>query len=206
MCTVNWNLSWYGTRGDVIVLIGEEGKDTAQLLPEVRICQISGMDWNRDLSPWPAPRVFSKGEDFAGQGDRFLAWLNGQLPAIRQAADGQNLYLAGYSLAGLFTLYAGTKIPGFAGLASVSGSLWYPGFAEYLETHTLLTGKVYLSLGDREKNTKNPVMRQVEDQTIAVQRLVQGYAQCHFETNPGNHFQDPPGRLARGIRWLLKAE
>ena len=26
-----------------------------------------------------------------------------------------------------------------------------------------------------------------------------------FELNPGNHFQDPAGRVAKGIAWLLRA-
>ena len=27
---------------------------------------------------------------------------------------------------------------------------------------------------------------------------------CTYDTNPGNHFQEPEKRLAKGIAWLLK--
>ena len=36
---------------------------------------ISGEDWNRDLTPWPAERVFQRGEDFGGKADDYLAFL-----------------------------------------------------------------------------------------------------------------------------------
>ena len=64
--------------------------------------------------------------------------------------------------------------------------------------------RVYLSLGDREKNTKNAVMCQVEENTAALYRRFceQGIA-CIFELNPGSHFQEVEHRLARGIAWVV---
>ena len=64
--------------------------------------------------------------------------------------------------------------------------------------------RVYLSLGDREKNTKNAVMRRVEENTAALYRRfrAQGIV-CIFELNPGNHFQEVEQRLAKGIAWAV---
>lgn len=32
------------------------------------LAAISGVNWNRELSPWRAPKAFRNGEDFGGQG------------------------------------------------------------------------------------------------------------------------------------------
>ena len=57
--------------------------------------------------------------------------------------------IAGYSLAGLFAVYALYRTDVFARAASVSGSLWFPGFREYVFSHTPLCRPdcVYFSLG-----------------------------------------------------------
>lgn len=158
---------------------------------------VSGMDWNRDLSPWPAQRVFSRGQDFAGRADDFLKEI---MPLAEKAE--QPLIIAGYSLAGLFALYASAREELFAGCASVSGSLWYPGFSDWLKEHPVHARAVYLSLGDREKNTSSPLMKTVEERTEEISRMISCYADTVFEMNPGGHFQDPERRLEKGIARL----
>ena len=160
---------------------------------------ISGIDWNRDLSPWPAPRVFKKGEDFAGKADDTIETM---LKEITFSAYDQ-VILAGYSLAGLFALYACTKTDVFTGCVSTSGSLWYPGFTDYLGSHPLRCQKVYLSLGDREKNSRNPLMGQVQEKTEETYEIIRAYLPCIMQMNAGGHFDDPRGRLLKGMHALL---
>ena len=38
----------------------------------------------------------------------------------------------------------------FCGVAATSPSVWFPGRVDYMEDHTIYTGRVYLSLGDKE--------------------------------------------------------
>lgn len=112
------------------------------------------------------------------------------------------IYIAGYSMAGLFALYSLYKTDRFAGAASCSGSLWFPGFSEYVHEHEFAsaTSKIYLSLGDREAKTKNPVMAMVEDNTRNIAELYSSQG-CNmlFEMNQGGHFNDPELRTAKGI-------
>ena len=65
--------------------------------------------------------------------------------------------------------------------------------------------KIYLSLGDREAKTKNPVMATVEDKTRGISECykAKGY-DVFFEMNQGGHFTDPELRTAKGIKWILK--
>lgn len=75
------------------------------------------------------------------------------------------LALAGYSLAGLFAIYAACKTDVFSRIVSASGSEWFPGFEEYLKSHDFIKKPVciYLSLGDIEAKAKNKVLATVQD-------------------------------------------
>ncbi len=189
----------------------EQGERVWPLLPAPRpvLGLIDGVDWNRELSPWPAPGAFGKGEDFAGEGAAFLRQLTGELLPRGEALLGfepRRRGLAGYSLGGLFALWSSFLTDAFPLVASVSGSLWFDGFVPLLERTPLPhpPRKVVLSLGQREKRTRNPRLAGVEDATRAAARLLmeQGIP-VELEFYPGGHFQDVPQRLAGGISRML---
>ena len=64
-------------------------------------------------------------------------------------------------MAGLFSLWAAYQTDAFAGVAAASPSIWFPDFLQYMKEHDIRTESVYLSLGDREEKTRNPVMTTV---------------------------------------------
>ena len=65
--------------------------------------------------------------------------------------------------------------------------------------------QIYLSLGDREKNVRNQRMAAVEDCTRRAAELLRKWdIPVMFEMNPGGHFQDIPGRIARGVNQLME--
>ena len=113
--------------------------------------------WNYDLSPWPAPPVWVK-QGFGGKAGDTLAWLEQAVPSIcRQYSikeDGK-VILGGYSLAGLFALWAATQTDTLYSVAAASPSVWFPVWLEHEAAHPIQTRRVYLSLGDREEHTKN---------------------------------------------------
>ena len=157
--------------------------------------------WNDELSPWPAPPVFGNAP-FGGGAERTLAYvLDVLLPALGPA---DRVYLGGYSLSGFFALWAATQTNIFSGVAGVSPSVWYPGWLEYEAAHPIRAGRVYLSLGDREEKTRNPVMARVGDCIRAQHASLSQRLPCALEWNPGNHFRDPEKRTARGMAWLLE--
>ena len=177
--------------------------------PKPTLAAISGVDWNRELSPWPAPGVFRDGGNFGGDGPAFLDMLTGQIVPLAEAQLGfvpVSRAVAGYSLAGLFALWSVFQTDVFEGAASVSGSLWFDGFMDYLESATPPNGlrQIYLSLGDKEKNARNQRMAAVEDCTRQTAELLREWdIPVFFEMNPGGHFQNIPGRIARGIDQLM---
>ena len=180
-----------------------------QALPAFSLVTISNLDWNRDMAPWDLPSVFKKGEPFTGSADNYLELLTGTiLPQAEKALPGVPCWrgLVGYSLAGLFAVYAAYQTDLFSRIGSMSGSLWFPGLLDYLHSHFFrrIPDCVYLSLGDKEHKTRNPSMRTVRENTEAFLSHCQSQGICSvFQLNPGNHFNDPAGRTAAGIAWLL---
>ena len=178
--------------------------------PKPALAAISSVDWNRELSPWPAPRVFRGGEDFGGEGPAFLDTLTGQIVPLVEAQLSiapVSRAVAGYSLAGLFALWSVFQTDMFDRAASVSGSLWFDGFIDYMKFSAPPSDlrRIYLSLGGREKNARNQRMAAVEDCTRQAAELLRAWnIPVVFELNPGGHFQDIPGRIARGINQLME--
>lgn len=171
-------------------------------------CEVD--DWNRDLSPWAAPAVFGN-EDFGGKGQETLEWVvefcNG-LEDRENKADKAVKVIGGYSLAGLFALWAFYETGIFKGAASCSGSLWFPGWEEYARSHKIQEGSlVYLSLGRKEEKTRNPVMAQIGDVTRRNYEMYMADEQrlsVILEWNEGNHFTDTDMRMAKGFAWILQ--
>ena len=155
-------------------------------------------DWNNELSPWSAPAVF-KGDDFGGRGNKTLTWL---LQAIEEFSAIER-YIGGYSLAGLFSLWALIETDKFDGCFSCSSSLWFPGWMEYLYEHRVENKRIYLSLGDKEELTKNKTMALVGECTRNTYNYLSMKNECIYEENPGGHFNDPDGRVMKGIEWII---
>ena len=175
------------------------------------LAAVGGLDWEEDLTPWPAPSL-ARGKGSRGGGaDAYIAQLGGRiLPELVSSlgAEPEWVGLAGYSLGGLLALYAPFRTDAFARVASASGSLWYPGFLDYALSHEPLRrpDSVYLSLGDREGRARNPLLRPVEENTRRLSRaLLDLGIHTTLEMNPGGHFRDEVSRLARGISWILEA-
>ena len=149
----------------IVYLLGDVVDNSPVQVPEGVSLVNVGVDlWEENFSPWYAPRVFAKGPNF-GDGaqktldtliNQIIPWAESELtkpPAYRS--------LVGYSLAGLFSLWAGVSqqvargcqpdtatAPQLSALAAphvdapaatfqrigvVSGSFWFPGLLDYVD-------------------------------------------------------------------------
>lgn len=191
-------------------VFGERREELASLVPleQMTLVTIDSIDWNRDFSPWPAPRVFRSEDDFAGNGDDYLAVLTDEIIPTVESNIGvpSERIIAGYSLAGLFALYSLCGTKAFTRAVCASPSLWYDGFVDFMKKHNFLQQpkSIYFSLGDKEKKTRNQRMKIVEDAIRDAKNYIasQGIATT-FVLNEGNHFQHSMERLAKGIHWTL---
>lgn len=166
-------------------------------------------NWNDDLSPWPAPLVWGK-QGFGGRARDTLAWLEQAVPSICQQysiKEDCKVVLGGYSLAGLFALWAATQTNALYGVAAASPSVWFPGWPEYEAAHPIQAQCVYLSLGNREEHTKNQTMASVGDNIRALHSvLTRRSTDNALEWNAGGHFKDADLRTARAFVWVMEGK
>ena len=164
--------------------------------------------WNDALSPWEAPAVWGK-ESFGGNAADTLRFLTEQvIPSLKQQFDlpeNVKIILGGYSLAGLFALWASTQTDLFYGVAAASPSVWFPDWMEFEQQRPIQAHHVYLSLGDKEEHTKNTVMAVVGDniRTLHSQLTARG-VDCTLEWNSGGHFKDADLRTAKAFQWAME--
>ena len=186
----------------------EDAAVTAQSAHHFLFAAIPVESWNDALSPWEAPAVWGK-QGFGGNAAETLCFLTEQVvPTLKQQfplPENVKIILGGYSLAGLFALWASTQTDLFYGIAAASPSVWFPDWMEFEQQHPIQAQRVYLSLGDKEEHTKNTVMAAVGDNIRALHsRLAECGADCTLEWNSGGHFKDADLRTAKAFRWVME--
>lgn len=200
-----------GESDDTVYLIGE-GESAEEIFsalpsPKPNIAAVESQDWNAELSPWRAAAVFRKGGDFSGSAGVFLHELCGFIvPEAEKLLGCGRRMIAGYSLAGLFSVWATYNTDLFSCAASMSGSLWFDGFIGYMRENEpkAKLERVYFSLGERESGTKNARMASVGSCTEEAAEILRRYSSfVKLEYSRGGHFSDVNERIARGISWIL---
>ena len=218
----------------IVYLLGDVADNPLVQVPESVSLVSVGVDlWEENFSPWCAPRVFAKGPNFGDGAQKTLDTLIKQVvPWAESELTEPPAYrvLVGYSLAGLFSLWAGVSqqvtcgcqpgtatgapaapqsVATFQRIGAVSGSFWFPGLLDYVDQQ-LGGGAVglthaYLSLGDREARTPNPqIMHVRENAELLANKLENAGITSTFELNRGNHFQNVEGRMQKALDWLVK--
>lgn len=155
--------------------VSGEGQQIVQAIqdtgcPPFTLVTIGDLDWNHDMVPWNGSAALKGGAPFTGGADDYLRLLVGDI--LPRAESGLTVPpawrgIVGYSLAGLFALYAAYRTDVFSRVGNISGSLWFPGWKEYALTHQPKRPPdcAYFSLGDTESKTRNPMLKSVRQNT-----------------------------------------
>ena len=100
----------------IVYLLGDVADNSPIQVPKGISLVNVGVDlWEENFSPWCAPRVFAKGPNFGDGAQKTLDTLINQVvPWAESELTKPPAYrvLVGYSLAGLFSLWAGVSQPG----------------------------------------------------------------------------------------------
>lgn len=100
----------------IVYLLGDVADNSPIQVPEgVGLVNVGVDLWEENFSPWCAPRVFAKGPNFGDGAQKTLDTLINQvIPWAESELTEPPAYrvLVGYSLAGLFSLWAGVSQPG----------------------------------------------------------------------------------------------
>lgn len=177
----------------------------------VSIVVIEAVNWNDDLTPWPAEGVFKKAKPFGGQATSFLNKLTDEIiPETEKdlGVEQAERTLLGVSLSGLFAVWSAFNTDAFTNIISISGSLWYDGLVEWMKEQSLSPRikKVCMLLGEKEKNAKEKRMATVEERTQAAAIILKEKTQASviFELVEGTHFSPIMPRLERAFEVIAE--
>ena len=191
--------------------VGEEVLDQCDLLGcgPFHLVTVTKLRWEQELSPWACGPVISREDSFTGEADGYVRLLEDRIVPFVEGELRSPTYrvIAGYSMGGLFAIYAPYVTRLFSASVSASGSVWFPEMLPFVRAHDFMKkpDAVYLSIGDRESRGKNPYLSMAESRGRELYSIYGGMGiDSVFELNPGNHYKDAEYRLARGITWILK--
>lgn len=179
--------------------------------PAFDLVSLTDLNWDEDLSPWEADPVVTEEDHFTGGSDAYAGYLEGDVIPYAEGVLGRSgaRVIAGYSMGGLFALYAPYVSDAFSACVSASGSVWFPGFVDYARDHPFkrVPTATYMSIGDRESRTSNPYLARTEGNFGELRDIFSARGvETVFELNPGNHFVDADIRMAKGIAWVLSRQ
>lgn len=180
------------------------------------------VEWARALMPWADDAVSRDAEVGSHAPDTLRFIEHTLLPWLRERFGALPCIIGGYSLGGLFALWAARNTDAFAAVAAASPSLWIKGWGEYAAAHPILSPKtttqnstsqhittttpVHLSLGDREEHCRNQRMKRIGDCVRAEYDLLCQQLSPTAVTlrwHEGGHFGAEAERTAEAFAWCM---
>ena len=165
-----------------------------------------------DYTPWPLQASETMPIDFGGKAEEHLSFITTHVIPFCESEYGfasstEKRVMGGYSLGGLFSLYAAVNTDLFGTVLSCSSSLWYPDFLDYLKEHPFKAAhsKLYMSVGDQEGTTATNLTAAQTSNTIALKDFYEPKFQAgdfKFTLEEGNHGNDISGRAWRAVEWV----
>jgi predicted alpha/beta superfamily hydrolase len=142
-------------------------------LAELVLVGVETKDRFLEYTPWHGKALDDRHDDFGGGGADYLSFLAQKLkPYIDRKyntlTDLENTGIVGASLGGLIALYAAYLYPGIFGrIGSISGSFWYEGLMEFMETQQLdrIGQKIYMDVGSLEGADRTNVLKNMVSRT-----------------------------------------
>ena len=184
------------------------------------------VEWARALMPWADDAVSRDAEVGRHAADTLRFIEHALLPWLRERFGALPCIIGGYSLGGLFVLWAARNTDAFTAVAAASPSLWINGWGEYAATHPILPPKattqhstlniphsesrssaIHLSLGDREEHCRNQRMKRIGDcvraeHTLLCQQLSPTAVTLRW--HEGGHFGAEAERTAEAFAWCIE--
>ena len=180
--------------------------------PPLNFVLLNANNRTDDYTPWPLQASETMPMDFEGKAEEHLSFISTHVIPFCEseyglASSAEKRVIGGYSLGGLFSLYAAVNTDFFGTVLSCSSSLWYPGFLDYLKEHPFKAAhpKLYMSVGDQEGTTAKNLTADQTLNTLALKDWIEPKFQAgdfQFTLEEGNHGNDIPGRAWRAVEWV----
>ena len=174
---------------------------------EFAIVFFDTVEWAKALMPWQDEAV-SRDEEVGMHAQDTLFYIEESLvPWLHERFGKLPCIIGGYSLGGLFALWAARQSAAFGAVAAASPSLWIKGWADFADSHDLNAQLAYVSLGDREEHCRNQRMARIGDcvrhEHLTLANQI-GTSATTLEWNSGGHFGDEAERTAKAFAWCIE--
>lgn len=165
------------------------------------------VEWAKALMPWQDEAV-SRDEEVGMHAQDTLIYIEESLvPWLHERFGKLPCIIGGYSLGGLFALWAARQSTAFCAVAAASPSLWIKGWADFADNHSLNAQLAYVSLGDREEHCRNQRMARIGDcvrhEHLTLANQI-GSSATTLEWNSGGHFGNEAERTAKAFAWCIE--
>ena len=180
--------------------------------PALNFVLLNSNNRTDDYTPWPLHASETMPMDFGGKAEEHLSFITTHVIPFCEseygfASSAEKRVIGGYSLGGLFSLYAAVNTDLFGTVLSCSSSLWYPGFLDYLKEHPFKVAhpKLYMSVGDQEGTTATNLTADQTLNTLALKEWIEPKFQAgdfQFTLEEGNHGTNISRRVERAVEWV----
>lgn len=215
MCSTNYSVVYMNGENDISEIMEIMEPHFGSGCEEFILIDVHSENWGDDYTPWPAAPLSKKAEPFTGGASAYLSFLINKVKPFmdgnyRTKPEPENAALIGYSLAGLAALYGLYTTEVFGKVGSLSGSLWYDGWIEFMGSNKPVNAhsKVYLSLGKGEEHNRNHKMAAVSRCTQKafdiLTRQLESSENVTLMWNNGGHFAGIPERFQKALVWLMQ--
>lgn len=165
------------------------------------------VEWAKALMPWHDEAV-SRDEEVGMHAQDTLVYIEESLiPWLHERFGKLPCIIGGYSLGGLFALWAARQSAAFCAVAAASPSLWIKGWADFADNRSLNAQLAYVSLGDREEHCRNQRMARIGDcvrhEHLTLANQI-GSSATTLEWNSGGHFGEEAERTAKAFAWCIE--
>ena len=180
--------------------------------PALNFVLIAANNRTDDYTPWPLLASETLLMYFGGKAEEHLSFIKTCVVPFCEseygfASSAEKRVIGGYSLGGLFSLYAAVNTDLFGTVLSCSSSLWYSDFLDYLKEHSFKAPhpKLYMSVADEEGVTATNLTNHQIQNTMTLKDWLEPKFQpndFNFMLEEGNHGNNIPRRVERAIRWV----
>lgn len=165
------------------------------------------VEWAKALMPWQDEAV-SRNEEVGKHAQDTLVYIEESLvPWLHERFGKLPCIIGGYSLGGLFALWAARQSAAFCAVAAASPSLWIKGWADFADNCSLNAQLAYVSLGNREEHCRNQCMARIGDcvrhEHLTLTEQI-GTTATTLEWNNGGHFGEEAERTAKAFAWCIE--
>ena len=138
------------------------------------------VEWARALMPWADDAVSRDAEVGSHAPDTLRFIEHTLLPWLRERFGALPCIIGGYSLGGLFALWAARNTDAFAAVAAASPSLWIKGWGEYAAAHPILSPQAIIQHSTLNTQHSSSPQATIQHSTLNTQHSELRYSAIHL--------------------------